>query len=116
MPFYYNKKGSKVYLTITRHAIINFIERYERLFNEKITPEKAEKYIKNYFPYKSRVKDLNRKELKRKKKYGSTVYFRDRNFTYVVSDSQIMTIEISKNGYRHLNKPLNKIIKGSEDE
>lgn len=101
--FYINKKGNKVNLTIKRHAVIIFCERYEKLFGKSITCVQAEKYIEDQFPYTDKVKNLNYKEVKRVKRHGPTFYFRDGNFTYVVHDVFIMTVEISKKGYRYLN-------------
>jgi hypothetical protein len=101
--FYINKKGNRVNLTVTRHAILQFCDRYQRLFNEKITCLQAQKYIEYCFPLNGIVKNFTKKELKRIKKYGRTFYFRDNNFTYVVHDVFIMTVEISKKGFRHLN-------------
>lgn len=101
--FYINKKGNKVNLMIKRHAIIVFCERYQRLFKKSITFLDAELYIKHHFPYTDRVDNINKKEFMRIKRHGPTFYFRDTNFTYVVHDVFIMTVEISKKGYRYLN-------------
>ena len=101
--FYINKKGNKVNLTIKRHAIIVFCERFQRLFNKSITGEEAELYIKHYFRFTHKVNNLNYKEVKRIKRHGPTFYFRDSNFTYGVCDVFVITVEISRKGFRYLN-------------
>lgn len=103
MMFYLNRKGNQVDLVLKRHAVIVFCERYRSLFNKPITCKEAEIYIKYNFPHAFRVMDLNQKELKRIKVHGPTFFFRDKNFTYIVQDACIITIEISKKGFRYLN-------------
>ena len=104
--YYVNKKGNRVGLTLKRHAVLTFCDRYERLFGKPISCQDAVLYIKYHFPHAHKVTNLNGKELKRIKLYGPTFYFRDKNFTYVVQDVFIITIEISKSGFRYLNQVL----------
>ena len=101
--FYINKKGNKVNLTIKRHAVIVFCQRYERLFKKSITCFDAELYIKHHFEFTRKVVNLNNKEIKRVGRHGPTFYFRDSKFTYIVHDVFIVTVEISRKGFRYLN-------------
>ncbi len=101
---YINSKNNRVAVVIKRHAILKFCDRYERLFNESISCKEAEAYIIYSFPCANRVVNLNKKEKDRIKKHGHTLYFRTSPFTYVVHNGVVITVEISDNGKRHLNK------------
>lgn len=101
---YINSKNNRVEVVIKRHAILKFCDRYERLFNKPISCKDAEEYINQNFPHADRVTNLNKKERDRIKKHGHTLYFRTSPFTYVVHNGVVITVEISDNGKRHLNK------------
>ena len=61
--------------------------------------------ITKRFPGCNRVKNLTALERKRDKKYnGSTLYFRELTFTFVVQDGCLKSVEISAKGKRGLNK------------
>lgn len=104
MPTYMNNKGI-VEVKITRHAIFQMQERYKKLFFRDISPKQAEQQIINRFPGCDRLKNLKEIEKKRVKKYpGTTLFFRDLDFTFVVQDAEIRSVEISAKGKRYLNK------------
>jgi len=68
-------------------------------------PEDLQSFIAERFAYASKVVNHSRVERDRLKRYGSdTLYFRHNDFTFVVQNAVIVTIEISNNGQRHLNK------------
>lgn len=53
----------------------------------------------------SRVTNLNKYEKQRKKRHKQgTLFFRNSNFTFVVEDCKIVTVEISIKSKRDLNK------------
>lgn len=105
---YYNQKGRKVTVLIKRHAVLAFRQRYEKLFNKAISAVDAEAYIIYHFPYADRVKNFSPIEKARTKKYNAvTLIFRDIDFSYIVQDGMLMTVEISRRGHRHLNKEGN---------
>jgi len=56
------------------------------------------------FPLTIRIKNLNIKERTRYKKHGPTLYFRDNDFTFVVHNGVLVTVEISRKDHRRLNK------------
>lgn len=103
MIYYLNKRGKKVEVKITRHAVFAFQQRFKKLFGSDISLIIAEIKLKKLFPFSSRVLKHNVKERLRIKRYGHTLYFRDGNFTYVVHDAVMKTVEISKKGFRELN-------------
>jgi hypothetical protein len=103
MIFYLNRKGNKVYVIIKRHAVFALQKRYNKLFNANLSLVDTEKLIKSRFPLASRVYNLSAKERARVKRHGHTLYFRDSKFTFVVHNAVIITVEISKKGFRYLN-------------
>lgn len=105
IPYYINKKGKEVKLSISRHAAQRFIERQliafpgQPLFNKDI-----EGQITRYFSTSNKVKNLSRQEKTRLLRYGQdTMFFRTSSFTFVVKNSVIVTIELSDKKMRHLN-------------
>jgi hypothetical protein len=100
---YLNNKGRRVELVVKRHAVFAFQERFEKLYGVPISCEKAEQYIEARFPVTDRVKNISHKEQRRIKKHGHSLFFRDEDFTYVVTNGVLITIEISRRGHRGLN-------------
>lgn len=106
-----NYKSGKgiVEVKITRHAVFQMQDRYYKLFDRKITATQAEQQIVKRFPGCNRVKNLKQIEKSRIKKYGGvTLFFRDLDFTFIVQDARLMSVEISRLGKRHLNKTEDK--------
>jgi hypothetical protein len=100
---YLNNKGRRVELVVKRHAVFAFRDRFERLYGVPISCEKAEQHIEARFPEADRVKNISNKEHKRIKRHGHSLFFRDEDFTYVVTNGVLITIEISRRGHRGLN-------------
>lgn len=101
--YYVNKKGVRIELTLTKHAIDSFKSRYYALFEKD--PVNIEEYLNSLFSGANRVANLNKHELNRLKRYGTdTMFFRNGDFTFVVQNSAVKTIEISRQGFRYLNK------------
>ncbi len=100
--YYVNKKNKQVYLTATPHAIRRFIERWAIMFPET-TLRNPEKTLTKWFMNAQRVTDLSRKDNTRIKRHGPSVYFRSNAFTFVVRGTNIVTVELSDKGMRHLN-------------
>lgn len=109
MIYYLNSKGKRVDVTVTRHAVFAFQHRYKKLFDTELSILQADNKLIELFPLASRVKNHNIRERTRIKRYGHSLYLRDANFTYVIHDGHMMTVEISKKGFRNLNK-----LKGTE--
>lgn len=103
MIYYINGKGNKVTVEIKRHAVLAYRDRYNKLFEDNITAKDAEAKLIMSFPHATRISRHNDNEKKRIKRHGHTLYFRDGNFTYVVHNAVMMTVEISRKGYRGLN-------------
>ena len=102
---YINNKSKPVPVTISRHAVLAMQERYENFYGIPITAKQAESQITKRFPGCNRVKNLTALERKRDKKYnGTTLYFRELIFTFIVQDAILKSAEISAKGKRGLNK------------
>ena len=102
---YINSKGKAVGVTITRHAVFAMQERYKRYYGIEISAKQAEEQITKRFPGCNRLKNLTAYEKKRDKKYnGDTLYFRELEFTFIVQDALLKSVEISAKGKRGLNK------------
>lgn len=100
---YVNNKGRRVPLEVKRHAVFAFQERFEKLYKVAISCAQAERHIEARFPEADRVKNISNKEQKRIRRHGHSLYFRDEDFTYVVHNGVLITIEISRRGARGLN-------------
>ena len=104
-PTYKNRKGKIVKVFITPHARRRFLERWYRLYPERKLDRHVDWVIKEYFEQASRVEALSRKDRLRMKRHGKdTIYFRQNDFTFVVQNATIVTVEISRRGNRYLNK------------
>ena len=102
---YTNKKGKKVELTITRHAYVQFKERCSLVFGHTIDDREVAASFEKIFATNDRVVKLNRQEQWRQKKHGGeALYFRTNGLTFIVQNANIVTVEISDKGKRHLNK------------
>ena len=101
---YVNNRGKTVTLRLTAHAHKQFEQRWYNVFpNSTLTDTNSE--IAQWFSRATRLTSLSSKLQKRKEKHGKdTLYFRSGEFTFVVQDAAIITIEISAKSLRHLNK------------
>ena len=100
---YFNKKGEKVEVTLSRHALERFEDRYFQVFKER--PKDSLADLEKRFNSASRVRNYNTKELSRLKRYGKdTMFFRNLYFTFVVRNRTVVTVEISRKDLRYLNK------------
>lgn len=104
-PSYINKKGKLIELSISFHAKCRFASRWRKVFVGETLPNDIEAEICRIFKTASRVINFSKRDKMRLKRYGSdTIFFRSNDFTFVVQDSTILTIEVSKEGMRYLNK------------
>ena len=104
--YYKNKKGSKVSVTPTQHALDRYLERWKLVQSDKDTTD-AEILctLPHYFNLADRLTKLGKHDQERLKKYGKdTMFFRKNHWTFVVQNSQLVTVEISSKNNRHLNK------------
>ncbi len=115
-PYYINRKNNCIQLQITYHALKRFCERWVCLYNTPV-PENACEFITQKFLKSSRVININKFERKRLKRYGKdTIFFRNSDFTFVVYNKAIVTIEISRKEKRQLNKlSSNNVYKKKEE-
>ncbi len=106
MVSYTNKKGKEVQITVTKHAFGQFSKRYRAIFPDKeLKRDDVASTIRQYFANASRIKNLNKWEKARLKRYGKdTMYFRTSGLTFVVQNATMLTVEISDKNMRHLNK------------
>jgi hypothetical protein len=103
-PYYVNKHGSRVYLGITRHALIRVSQRTQLMGDSRYKGMSAEGQVRDLFLHAHRVLNLSGKEEKRLDKHGKdTMFFRNGDYTFVVQDCTVVTVEISAKGMRHLN-------------
>lgn len=107
-PYYINRQNKPIKLTITSHARRRFILRWSIIFpNNPLTYNNVDKEILNYFSRAERVVKLSYKDRKRLARHGKdTLFFRTSNFTFVVQNATIVTVEISDRNKRHLNKTI----------
>lgn len=105
---YVNKKNKTVKVEISRHAIFRFMDRWNVLHpNKQIDAKESLNHIIEKFPKQNRISNLKNQDKKRMARYGNgkdTIYFRNGDFTYVVCNGVLVTIEISDDDYRNLNK------------
>lgn len=103
---YINGKGKEVEVRVSGHAKEQFKLRWFRLHGKPL-PMGAEEFIANKFKGATRIKNLSNKEKKRVKKHsGETLYFRNGDFTFVVHNAIMVTIEISGKGKRDFNSGI----------
>jgi len=103
--FYYNRKGKRVDVQVTSHALRRFSERYERIAKPcDDTPEEALRALFQASVPLQLCAKANYKYHRRNRRHGKhTLYFRSGDITFVVRDQTIITVEISAKGMRHLN-------------
>ena len=100
-PCYINKKGNVIKLQITKHAYLRFKERWELIYQRKCDINIE---LPKLFNKCNRLQNLSCKDKQRLKKHGKdTLFFRTSNFTFVVQDGTIVTVEISDKNKRYLN-------------
>jgi hypothetical protein len=101
---YKNKHGEAVRVLVSGHARQRFQERWEKTFPD-VPLEDVDVVLARWFSTASRVQNLSERDRKRMRKYGKdTLFFRTNVFTFVVSNSVLVTVEISDRGSRHQNK------------
>lgn len=102
--YYKNKKGNIVSVRVTDHAIERFIERYNLLFGTALDMDAAIGKIEHLFKHSNRLTKLGKHSQQRLERYGKdTMFFRKNEFTFVVQNSTLVTVEISAKKHRHLN-------------
>lgn len=114
--FYTNKKGERIDVGLTRHAIARFIDRYQNLYGIRLENEEAVKQIAGLFRISKRVKRRGRKATisRRDNRYDTvSLYFVTQTFRFVVTEKAIVTIELSEAKHRDLNKNVNNFTKNS---
>lgn len=106
IPSYINEKGKEVELSISRHAVNQFIKRWSKIFPDKLLlNNEAESKIIEWFSHCNKIKNLSRQEKTRLNRYGKdTLFFRNNAFTFIVQNAAIVTIELSDKNKRNLNK------------
>ena len=105
MAFYTNKKGKKVQLIISRHAMSQFVQRYKLAFPKKdLDYTQVPALFDKFFSESKRVTKFNRKQNTRLKRYGKdTMFFKTNFFTFVVQNGEVRTVELSNKNMRKLN-------------
>lgn len=73
--------------------------------NKPLTPDTVDAAIVKCFRQSSRIKNLSRHYRKRLAKHGKdTLFFRFKEFIFIIQDKTIVTVEVAVNESRHLNK------------
>ena len=103
---YINRKGKNIKLDVTLHAANNFICRWNKLHPDTLIKyENVSKKLAELFARASKIKNLSGEEKRRLKRYASdTMFFRESEFTFIVQNKTIVTVEISQRDMRYLNK------------
>jgi hypothetical protein len=103
---YLNKRGKRVVLQLTAHARRRMLQRWPRVHPTRpITFDTVDTRIAELFASARRVTKLSHIEKTRSKRHGKdTLLFRIDEFTFVVQDASIITVEISAKEKRYLNK------------
>lgn len=100
---YVNKKQKTIYVHVTTHAVARFTERYRLIRGAPVANPKET--LIEYFNASTRRTPQTEKERQRLKRYGTdTLFFKFQDFTFVVHDGCIVTVEITAKGKRGLNK------------
>ena len=103
--YYQNKKGNPVSVGVTDHAIARFIERYNLLFGTALDVDAAIEKIAHLFKHANRLTKLGKHYRQRLERHGrDTLFFRKNEFTFVIQDAHLVSVEISAKNHRHLNK------------
>ena len=106
-PFYINKKGNRVYLEPTTHALKRFWDRLRLIHPDQNRDHEVDITIKLGKSFASSVRKTNLgHHLKRRLKNHAkdTLYFFNTDFTFVVQNTRIVTVEICIKEKRILNK------------
>lgn len=103
--FYINNKDEIIVLTITKHAKDRFAQRWPVAFPLEGIPNDINLAITNFFNNAIRHQDFSRKEKTRLRRYGKdTLFFKHYQFTFVVKDAKIITVELNHKNLRCFNK------------
>jgi len=113
---YTNSKGKEILVGITHHARKRFRERWERLNpSVPLTESTLDQTLIDSFSRAKRLENFGRKLRTRINRYGKdTLYFRHEQFTFVVQDASLVTVEISDSSKRHLNKNTPALKRGND--
>jgi hypothetical protein len=105
---YTNNRGKQIVVGITHHARKRFLERWERVNpTVALTDSTVDQTLADCFSQSKRLENFGRKMLARINRYGKdTLYFQHDQFTFVVQDASLVTVEISNSAKRHLNKSV----------
>jgi hypothetical protein len=109
-PSYLDDFGDRIEVTISNHALKRVKERWNLLHPRAKLPDDLYRFIALRFSNAKKVENLSKQEKLRIQRYGETLFFRQNNFTFVVQDSVIVTIEISDKGKRELNAKTNQTL------
>lgn len=103
---YTNNKGKQILVGITHHARKRFLERWERVYPKvSLSESTVDLTIADFFSRAKRLENLGRKLRTRINRHGKdTLYFQHDQFTFIVQDASLVTVEISNSAKRHLNK------------
>lgn len=99
-----NIKGQDVQFVVTDHAYAQFSKRIKRLHKNILPYEIVEKFVE-VFQEANKLKNRSQAKRIRDEKYeGKTIYYRNKDFNFIVQENVIITVEF--NGKKkHLNRP-----------
>jgi hypothetical protein len=101
--YYINKKGKRVELSLTNHAVKRFVERWKKLYDYPMPAGRPEDTLVARFKCATLETPKSWASKRRLKKHPSTLYFKGEGFTFVVENATIVTVEISSKGKRWRN-------------
>lgn len=105
--FYLNKKNNKIDVSVSYHAKIRFMERYNRIFINNPIHEimEIDKIIERWWNRSTKLINKTGTIKQREEKHGQdSLYFVCDCFMFIVQNSVIVTIEIRAKDKRHLNR------------
>jgi len=102
-PYYLDEREEKVEIAISNHALERVRQRWSLLYPNSKPPDDLYRFIAEKFSHSVKISNYSTQETKRIQRYGETLFFRHSDFTFVVQNSVIVTIEISNKGQRGLN-------------
>ena len=104
--YYTNKRGKRITVTATEHSKNRFYQRWKKLYTDStLTKAELNEDFARRFMRCNLVTNLRHQDKVRMERHGKdTLYFRTDGFTFIVQNGVIVTVELSDDDMRHLNK------------
>lgn len=101
---YVNARGKLVNVSVSKHAMKRFIERYWRVYPAVTLGADAGLVLANLFNAAKRFPGMARKYQSRKERHGQdTLFFMSQPFVFVVQAATLVTVELGTSDTREMN-------------